>query len=241
MQPPTTQALLKQQCHLVSFDGLSAIVGISSAKLQKLNQGKVPNIEAAFAQVCQRLVKVQLEVANPRDSLAKSTAASIKQPVVEAATSSPEQSFPQPLPNQVKTIQPEPESTQAPTASQEQTVPKVAANSTTISHRNSHNHNPPQAVTVSQDISVLTAPAIPIDNDLDDPVTSTAELDSNQNYVDSDLQQAIDNLTQSFEGEVVQLDNNSQAEFLAETELPKLTIDAAGLERPDIEDYDDDW
>ncbi|MEY2831345.1 MAG: polymerase subunit gamma/tau, partial [Cyanobacteriota bacterium] len=71
LQPPTTQALLKQQCHLVSFDGLSAIVGISSAKLQKLNQGKVPNIEAAFAQVCQRKVRVQLEVAGSQSNMAK--------------------------------------------------------------------------------------------------------------------------------------------------------------------------
>ena len=30
LQPPTTQALLKQQCHLVDFDGSSAVVGISS-------------------------------------------------------------------------------------------------------------------------------------------------------------------------------------------------------------------
>ena len=49
LHPPTTQALLKQQCHLISFDGLSAIVGVSSAKLQKITQQKIPNIEAATA------------------------------------------------------------------------------------------------------------------------------------------------------------------------------------------------
>ena len=64
LQPPTTKALLSQQCHLVGFNGSSAIVGISSAKLQKLHQGKVVNIETAFEQVCQRKIKVSLEVAS---------------------------------------------------------------------------------------------------------------------------------------------------------------------------------
>ncbi|MEO0011980.1 MAG: hypothetical protein RLZZ535_369, partial [Cyanobacteriota bacterium] len=91
LKPPTTQALLKQQCHLVSFDGLSAIVGISSAKLHKLNQGKVPNIEAAFAQVCQRKVRVQLEVAGSQSNTKQNSLASTHQPVVETPTSAPEQ------------------------------------------------------------------------------------------------------------------------------------------------------
>jgi DNA polymerase-3 subunit gamma/tau len=38
-------------------------VGISSPQLLKLHQGKIANIEAAFAAVCQRNIKVQLEVA----------------------------------------------------------------------------------------------------------------------------------------------------------------------------------
>ncbi len=231
LQPPTTQALLKQQCHLVSFDGSSAIVGISSAKLQKLNQGKVPNIEAAFAQVCQRLVKVQLEVANPKDNPSNDLS-SIKQSVVAPPSSSPKQSFDQPLPSNAHnapTIPPEKEPIQPQNSfSRERTISELSSPAT------SH----PQAVSFSQDISVLTAPTIPTENNL---VTPTAELSSNQNYADDDLQRAIDNLTQSFEGEVVQFDNNSQAEFLTETELSESEIDLASLERRDANNYDDDW
>jgi DNA polymerase-3 subunit gamma/tau len=63
LHPPTTQALLRQQCHLISLEGSLALVGISSPQLLRLHQGKVPNIEAAFAAVCQRKIQVKLEVA----------------------------------------------------------------------------------------------------------------------------------------------------------------------------------
>jgi DNA polymerase-3 subunit gamma/tau len=63
LQPPTTKALVSQQCHLLRLETSVAIVGISSPQLLKLHQGKIANIEAAFAAVCQRNIKVQLEVA----------------------------------------------------------------------------------------------------------------------------------------------------------------------------------
>jgi DNA polymerase III subunit gamma/tau len=63
IHPPMTQALLRQQCHLINLTDSTAVVGISSAPLLKMNQGKVPNIEDAFAKVCQRKIKVILEVA----------------------------------------------------------------------------------------------------------------------------------------------------------------------------------
>ena len=67
IHPPITQALLCQQCHLINLTDSAAVVGISSAKSQKLNQVRVPNIEAAFAKVCQRTIKVTLEVAGLPD------------------------------------------------------------------------------------------------------------------------------------------------------------------------------
>ena len=54
IEPPTTRALLSQQCRLVSLDDNKAVVAISSAKLTRLHQGKIPKIEAAGA-VCTRL------------------------------------------------------------------------------------------------------------------------------------------------------------------------------------------
>ncbi|VEP18332.1 DNA polymerase III subunit gamma/tau [Hyella patelloides LEGE 07179] len=74
IHPPMTQALLRQQCHLISLTDSAAIVGISSAKSQKMNQGRVPNIEAAFAKVCQRKIKVTLEVASKQSKFATKVA-----------------------------------------------------------------------------------------------------------------------------------------------------------------------
>ena len=73
IHPPMTQALLRQQCHLIDLSDTSAIVGISSMPLKKMNQGKVPNIEAAFAKVCQRPIKVTLEVASQQNSRTQTT------------------------------------------------------------------------------------------------------------------------------------------------------------------------
>jgi DNA polymerase-3 subunit gamma/tau len=64
VQPPTTQALLIQQCHLVKLESSVAVIGISSSSLSKLFQGKVSNIESAFTKVCQRKIKVHFEVAS---------------------------------------------------------------------------------------------------------------------------------------------------------------------------------
>ena len=61
---------------MVNFDGSSAIVGVSSAKLQKMTQQKIPNIEAAFARVCQQKVRVQLEVASAKKKLTDSSTSS---------------------------------------------------------------------------------------------------------------------------------------------------------------------
>ncbi|MDJ0707222.1 MAG: DNA polymerase III subunit gamma/tau [Leptolyngbyaceae cyanobacterium MO_188.B28] len=63
LQPFGTQALLRQQGRLLSFDGQTARIGINSKQLFKMAQGRVPNMEAAFEQVFTRKIKVSLEVA----------------------------------------------------------------------------------------------------------------------------------------------------------------------------------
>lgn len=211
LKPPTTQALLKQQCHLVSFDGLSAIVGISSAKLHKLNQGKVPNIEAAFAQVCQRKVRVQLEVAGSQSNTKQNSLASTHQPVVETPTSAPEQP-PNPPPPSTQ-IQPVENYAIQPQnfPSQNQATP-ISVLPTPLA-QSFHNHldesdRPPRTlkdrpqVIATQNAPVLTPPAIAADLT---PAIKTEVIA--EDYVDRELQQAIASLTQSFEGEVVELDN----------------------------------
>lgn len=203
LKPPTTQALLKQQCHLVSFDGLSAIVGISSAKLQKLNQGKVPNIEAAFTQVCQRKVRVQLEVAGSQSNMAKKAITSIEQPVKTPLSAPPEQP-PNPPPPSTQ-IQPVENPAIQPQnfPSQNQATP-IAVLPTPLA-QSFHNHlgksAHPRGI-ATENAPVLTPPAIAADLT---PAIKTEVIA--EDYADSELQQAIASLTQSFEGEVVELDN----------------------------------
>jgi hypothetical protein len=60
IEPPTTRALLSQQSRLVSLDEDKAAIAISSAKLVKLHQSKIPNIEAAMQSALGYEVTVEL-------------------------------------------------------------------------------------------------------------------------------------------------------------------------------------
>ncbi len=272
LQPPTTQALLKQQCHLVSFDGLSAIVGISSAKLQKLNQGKVPNIEAAFAQVCQRKVRVQLEVANaknnsansannPVNNSAKNSIPPTKQSTEVIAPPLAEKSRTSPTPADTfvsldKTIKPhnipvQNQVTQSQVAQtqvaqnvtlQPATLPQKPVNPATTNHNSELGNNPAQTMETPP-ISSSTSTAIASDNqDLTSPAIT--ELGSNQDYLNADLQQAIESLTHSFEGELVHLDNTDYIEEESPL-VPEISsqsnLSSSTKDRPDEEDYGDEW
>jgi DNA polymerase-3 subunit gamma/tau len=57
----STQQLLRQHCSLLSFNGSQATIAISSKKLLKLAQDKLPDIEAAFEAVHKFKVKVSLK------------------------------------------------------------------------------------------------------------------------------------------------------------------------------------
>ena len=249
LQPPTTQALLKQQCHLVSFDGLSAIVGISSDRLQKLHQGKVPNIEQAFAQVCQRKVRVQLEVANAKNGSAKNNLAPLKQPVLEVAPSLPAKPSDPLSSAKNPTVQPTTEEGIKPqsTPVQSQVVQNLTptanqVNSATKNHNSEFSNNQAQAV-ATQETSVLPTIPVSAENRLE-KTQAIAEPNSNPDYLGDYLQQAIDNLTQTFEGELVYLDNidhiPEESREAPEISSP-LDLSSSNIDRPDVEDYDDDW
>ncbi|MEN9870106.1 MAG: polymerase subunit gamma/tau, partial [Cyanobacteriota bacterium] len=235
LQPPTTQALLKQQCHLVSFDGLSAIVGISSAKLQKLNQGKVPNIEAAFAQVCQRKVRVQLEVAGSQNNMAKKAITSIEQPV-KTPLSTPEQPpNPPPPSTQIQPVEnPAIQPQNFPSQNQATPISVLPTPLAQSFHYHLDESDRPQVI-ATQNAPVLTPPAIAADLT---PAIKTEVIA--EDYVDSELQQAIASLTQSFEGELVELDNPFD-EYFKDDELSELDDISTSLERPDIAEYNDEW
>jgi DNA polymerase-3 subunit gamma/tau len=293
LQPPTTQALLKQQCHLVSFDGLSAIVGVSSAKLQKMTQQKIPNIEAAFAQVCQRKVRVQLEVASSQSNTTQNTHTSTRQPSIKTSTSTPEQPPDPPPPARVQTV-PSIENSMKPQSLPNQnqaTLTSPFPTSTTRSERHQFQKSDrpqgfPQGLasrtlkehptTIATQKPPVLKPStfaadVPSTIDPADPaiIGKVAEHENytdytDEDYADSELQQAIASLAQSFEGEVVQLDNldsldsvdsfdsiddldlydaldesfaeeEKKEEILTPPEIPNY------LERPDLEDYNDEW
>ena len=237
LQPPTTQALLKQQCYLVSFDGTSATVGISSAKLQKLNQGKIPNIEAAFAKVCQRQVKVQLEVANSQiatsNNITPSTVVTTQPqpasiPVTKPATGEFE-TFSDAL---------KPRSFQNPSAKVSLDPASASTSFSSKSDRSSTSElvNANQVIKSSPPDTKSLAVAEPT---VVKPEASISEVPSKLVSEDEQqLQQAIDNLTHSFEGELVQLDNANNEFKINESSTPSLNFD---LDRPNAEDYEDEW
>ena len=250
LKPPTTQALLKQQCFLVSFDGVSAIVGISSAKLQKLNQGKVPNIEAAFAQVCQRKVKVQLEVAAPKKNL-KATRSTQNQNV-SASPTAPQAVVSQP-----------PSTVNHASFGQPATVPisQPTVLPPLVEQKENFNQSPKTQFRPNSGTDGAVTAQTPSLNNLaqsasakfDSVSTTQAEVDSvsplplatldlGSEATDDYLQQAIDSLAQSFEGELVDM-ANMQNELAEAEELPTVeTIDRdRDRDRPDPEDYADDW
>jgi DNA polymerase III subunit gamma/tau len=243
LQPPTTQALLKQQCHLVSFDGTSAIVGISSAKLQKLHQGKVANIEAAFIRVFQRKIKVHLEVATPqalppKDLTLPSSHNNLSptpKPVADFSNSSSSA-------NKL-------EISSSPANYSQTTKAKLPVQDT-VAHKNLSNSAFIEPTTLNNNSQgakeeTVVVPLFPTDSPTDQTASTpyTFEPESNQDYTDDYLQKAIANLTQSFEGELVQL-NNTQEQLIdtsttSTTEAEAETI--YGIDRPSIEDYQDDW
>ncbi len=242
LQPPTTQALLKQQCHLISFDGASAIVGISSATLQKLNQGKVPNIEKAFAQVVQHKVKVQLEVASRSDNSAKKNSVAVNNPVKPFPES--EKSLDNTAINFSNNHQ---NALVEPKTSLKATVPIVTAQPVMEVKPPSFNVSvttppatPVQSVQTNS-IAPLPIPTVQPESTTTPSFPENIEQDLDTNYEDDELQEAIANLTQSFEGDLVQMD--SDRHFVVDTSKADDVEEYAIQEqsRPSIEEYDDDW
>ena len=64
VEPFSTQMMLRQQCHLIAFNGSEARVGTRSKPLFKMAKDRMPNIEAAFAKQCGKSIRVTLEVAS---------------------------------------------------------------------------------------------------------------------------------------------------------------------------------
>ncbi|MEM8832831.1 MAG: hypothetical protein AAGE96_26380, partial [Cyanobacteria bacterium P01_G01_bin.19] len=248
LQPPPTQALLKQQCHLISFYGSSAIVGISSATLQKLYQHKVPNIEQAFSLVVQHKVKVQLEVASKPQNLVKKNPITIHEPPkelkgkpvkpvantpdsasnnVSSHRQSDRHNFAIPVPDSTPPRQPDlaqtnranPDGDRSTSAAIASNVSVVAADSSTVPITPKSAENP---------AIVPPIPTVQVQPSLDEA------------YEDSDLDKAIASLTQSFEGELVEMENSlDNALEIGETSNLKTSVEASSSLEPNKKDISD--
>ena len=81
VQPPTTQALLAQHCHLLSLHGSIVNIGIRTKNLLTLAQARVNNIEATLAEILGYKVQVRIEPVDTADADTNhSPAKSEKQP-----------------------------------------------------------------------------------------------------------------------------------------------------------------
>ena len=272
LHPPTTKALLKQQCHLVSFDGSSAIVGISSNKLQKLHQGKVSNIEAAFAQVCQHKIKVHFEVTTSIDVSANNYLSSIDKHDPIPQKPDPDQNVNY-IPSSVNNNQlslPQTDHTEVigqPLRTQGQVSQTSKSNSPLITSSTLVSNSEQNSLSSGRrelgrgssllpnepNFGLLTTNSEPERSNLDASGTENktvgtpeviVEQNLNEEYTDDNLQQAIDNLTRSFEGELVELENNQShfGESSQESEQPEQSnLNPYSQGRPNVEDYDDVW
>jgi DNA polymerase-3 subunit gamma/tau len=271
-----TQTLLSQQCHLMSFEDSRAIVGISNAKLRTLHQGKVADIEAAFAKVCQRQIKVQLEVATAHNQDA----------ITSSVTTNNSQLSPKESAIQHPVDRPtQPEDRQEITPVEKPNTIKNGSKITpSNSDRDGNNNNiisPPLEKKTINSISQVTIAPVELDNKnkLEPDLIKYSDRDHNLDNLPPSLQskneenfsletttfdnstsdpellqKAIEDLTQSFEGEVVQLDDKMQLSWQlpanqgteVESSLNNESHDISSLSthiknRPDFDEYDDDF
>ena len=237
IHPPMTQALLRQQCHLISLTDSLAIVGISSAPLHKMNLGKVPNIEKAFAQVCQRKIKVTLEVATKTQPVAKNLPP--RSPVTETKN----------LPSNNFAPQRTSQQTNNTTSLKKNSLESAKQTTTTVAPPKASNIAETQIASVSDFVD--TAKELPVTHD--EPVVT-----ANTNNNPHDFNKAVELVAQKFDGEIVELqesfqnavarttvtteavsetilESNSSTEITSTTTKQKVVI-----KREAIADYDDE-
>ncbi|MBW4648399.1 MAG: DNA polymerase III subunit gamma/tau [Kastovskya adunca ATA6-11-RM4] len=203
LQPFSAQALLRQQCHLIGFDGSVARVGISSQPLLKLAQGKLANIEAAFAAVYHSPVKVVWQIINTSVSRKTSAPESVPQPSSPAPKPPPQPSAPTP----------------PPPASQEVSIPPEE----TPVFEKPVSSKPPAPLPVEAArhpaISAIPAPELPISSGEEVEI----EIDGGEVAI------ALSALKQFFEGEIIELDDDTEQSEpkIIEPQPPSVILDTS--------------
>ncbi|ELS01442.1 DNA polymerase III, subunit gamma/tau [Xenococcus sp. PCC 7305] len=268
-QPPTTQTLLSQKCHLISINGSMVTIGVVSPPLIKLIQGKISNIETAFSQACQRKIKVTLEVAkkssqqsdnnhsssvaskppskphsNGSDSSAKAEIAAIK---------TPENPPNIPTSNGHSVASTLPSSSPAIADPPPQIAKPVVAHETSRSHTETPKSNPTIATSKPP---AITDTQIPIANGQLEHHNQDIIANPDNMPAVGEFQKAVELLAKSFDGEVIDLGNAEENSPLDETVAETAISNSLNsqndqnqsreestttiLNRPDLTAYEDD-
>jgi DNA polymerase-3 subunit gamma/tau len=258
LQPPATQALLRQHSHLFSFDGSVAIIGISSQPLLKLAQGKLPNIEVAFEAVFQSKVKVSIQTKTakassvaaakeltsprpdpeplPQPAAERSTADSLpdltdRQVPYESKDRARENVVPLRRANLPLTVSPENGSASSTTRTQEVLATERAAIDTSTSRLTIEPSTVPNAI-ASQEVK-SDAPLL-------DETPSSILLPEQETSLDSKVaEKALLDLKQFFEGEILELTERYEpSESAIAYQLPAEKTAYAAIDQlePEIEE-----
>jgi DNA polymerase III subunit gamma/tau len=191
-----TQSLVRSHGHLVSLQENSAEVGIKTEPLLRIAHGKIPELEAAFAQVCGKTIRVKLVVNAGGTSQATTQNVSQNVPVHQPPPRSPQTESPPPHPTVSQPISPSPNPTRSngshSTVSSQSGLTPTSSNKTVQTLSNAKNAVSPKTT----------------------PVVSVAEIQtvSPENYSNNDLKKAAESLAKAFEGEVVVLDQTFDAD-----------------------------
>ncbi|MGK7913935.1 MAG: hypothetical protein AB4038_00065, partial [Prochloraceae cyanobacterium] len=229
VQPPTTQTLLSQKCHLIRIKDSMVIMGVVSPPLVRLIQAKIANIEAAFTKACQRKIKVTLEVVKHQS-----------QPTVT---------------NNITPAPSKPESNGSSQFSQLEREPiKVPENisSSELKSAPPKTEQPPPKPVVTPEIErsqiANQKPQIaeassesPVTSDPQNPIVDTTTTNDVIPHTPAagDFQKAVELLAKSFDGEVISLGNlaenlpsTEELEEVEGTEVVKNTASSDSLNTP---------
>ncbi len=229
VQPPTTQTLLSQKCHLIRIKDSMVIMGVVSPPLVRLIQAKIANIEAAFTKVCQRKIKVTLEVVKHQSQAVKNNIAPAPSKPAESNGSSQFSQLerePVKAPENISSS----ELKSAPPKT-EQPPPKPVI--TPEIERSQIAKQKPQITEASSESPVTSDPQNPI---LDQTITNDAIAHT---PAEGDFQKAVVLLAKSFDGEVISLGNlaknlpsTEELEEVEGTEVVKNTASSDSLNEP---------
>ena len=220
LQPPTTQALFRQKCHIIALEGSVARVGISTPQLLKLNQGKIPNLEAAFTKACQHTIKVRLEVptaeSQPESSISSSVQlqtppkSSVSESISTTSVTSSLDSTGASTPEK-KTLTPEikPSEQKIRTNSNSpvEFKPETAKEQREEKDKEQFINLQEDADEMSKQIELSVSESFQFEANLERVDISAETISQNYNSSDFDenLQKAVEILTKNFEGELVTL------------------------------------